>query len=123
MSYFIDEPRNLFIYQLCFTKTLFSIIDYHLLLNFFVLQSTLLVVQERLTLRILGLELHRNSVLTELTIAHNVQNHNKVASHWILSTTSYINIRHQKYAKLSLVYMYTFSLLHGTFIIVPSNFV
>lgn len=57
--------------KLCLMKTLFSVIDYHLLLNFFVLQSTLLVFQERLTLRIL--ELHRNSMLTELTIAHDVQ--------------------------------------------------
>lgn len=67
----------------------------------------------------------QNTWITQKLHAYRIDNsswctnHNKVASHWILSTTSYMNIRHQKCAKLSLVYMYIFPtawhIHHSTF--------
>lgn len=105
MSRFLYKLYNLFIHQLCFSKTLFTVICYH-----FVLQSALLVVLQKVSLT----EVQKNLELTELKMSHNIQKHNRATSYWTLHAVPYKRIRHQKYGKHSLVSFCTFYSLCGT---------
>lgn len=124
MSCFILKPCNLFIHWLFFIKTLFSVTGYYLLLFCPAVNLPLRSAREMLSqtkLRLIGLELHKNSVVTELAIAHNVQRHNGVYSRWIFSAIPYTHISHQKYPSSLQDPWVHFTYCMALFIIVPSN--